>query len=267
MQDSHRAYRMPIKFTSVILSLNEAPNLARVLEKLHFAEEIVVLDSGSTDATVDIAQQYPRVRLATRSFESHATQWNYAIHQMQINTPWVLALDADYVLEDALIEEIKQLEPAGDVNGFLIRCKYAIGGKILRTSLYPPQLCLYRVNHAHYLQEGHTQRIRVEGKHAQLNGYIVHDDRKPFARWLQSQQRYAKLEAERLHTDGFNSLRWQDKLRKCLVITPVLVPIYLLFVRGLILDGLAGLRYACERGIAESFIATALFGRYLRIFI
>ena len=92
--------------TPVILTFNEAPNIARTLGKLGWARDIVVVDSGSTDATLGIAGQFANVRVFHRDFESHAAQWTYALTRTGIATDWVLALDADYVLSDALVEEL-----------------------------------------------------------------------------------------------------------------------------------------------------------------
>src|SRR5438876_66689 len=95
--------------TPLILTYNEAPNLRRTLEKLRWAPEILVVDSFSTDETVKIAKSFPQVRVIERQFDSHMNQWNYGLEQC--NTPWVLALDADYVLDDQLVQELQRFSP------------------------------------------------------------------------------------------------------------------------------------------------------------
>src|SRR5258706_12991553 len=99
------------QITPVILTWNEAPNIGRNLDRLGWAREIVVLDSGSDDDTQAIAQRYPNVRWLTRMFDSHERQWTYAVQETGIATPWVLRLDADYIVPQATIDEIAALTP------------------------------------------------------------------------------------------------------------------------------------------------------------
>ena len=99
---------MPMGITAMILTFNEAPNIQRTLEKLAWAADIVVVDSGSTDGTLEILKSFPRVRVFTRRFDSFAAQCNYGLQQ--VRTDWVLSLDADYVLTDELVTELGTLD-------------------------------------------------------------------------------------------------------------------------------------------------------------
>ena len=92
------------RITPLILTANEEPNLARVLAKLDWAKQIVVVDSLSTDATPALAQANPRVKFLPRPFDNHQDQWNYGVDACA--TDWVLTLDADYVLSDELVREL-----------------------------------------------------------------------------------------------------------------------------------------------------------------
>ena len=91
--------------TGLILTANEAPNIARTLGPLSWLRDIVIVDSMSTDGTAEIAAGFPNVRVFTRAFTTHAEQWNFGLEQTGIATEWVLALDADYVLSDDLSRE------------------------------------------------------------------------------------------------------------------------------------------------------------------
>ncbi|HEU5130546.1 MAG TPA: glycosyltransferase, partial [Pyrinomonadaceae bacterium] len=88
--------------TPLILTYNEAPNIARSLSALTWANDIVVVDSFSDDDTVAIARSDSRVRVFQRAFDTHRNQWEFGLKETGISTPWVLALDADYVLSDEL---------------------------------------------------------------------------------------------------------------------------------------------------------------------
>src|ERR1044072_1900909 len=97
--------------TPLILTYNEAPNIARVLQGLSWAKEIVVVDSFSDDETVKIATSFPNVRVVQRAFDNHRNQWEFGLKETGISTPWVLALDADYVVSEELVAELDQLQP------------------------------------------------------------------------------------------------------------------------------------------------------------
>ena len=83
------------EITPLILTWNEEANIGRTLEGLTWAARIVVVDSGSTDGTAALVARHPNAELVYREFDNHAAQWNFGLDQ--VDTPWVLALDADYV--------------------------------------------------------------------------------------------------------------------------------------------------------------------------
>ena len=168
----------------LILTYNEAPNIGRTLAALRSFPEVVVLDSGSSDETLAIAASYPNVRVVYRKFDCHGAQWNYGLVDCGLRGEWVLALDADYVLPQSLVNEIAELTPLDIQSGYRAAFRYCVFGKALSATLYPPVVALYRRHAAHYIQEGHTQRVVVEGEVLQLIHRIDHDDRKSLARWL-----------------------------------------------------------------------------------
>ena len=247
--------------TPVILTFNEAPNIGRVLDRLTTFGEVLVVDSGSSDGTLEIVAQYPNARVVSRPFDTFSGQWNFAIRKCGIGTEWALSLDADYVLPDDFLEELSCLSPTKDVGGYQVSFTYCVFGKALSATLYPPVLALLRHRGAHYVQDGHCMRAQVEGSVGALRSRVHHDDRKPLARWLSSQARYANEEAELLLGRSARSLRAQDRIRRMIVVAPWLVPMHFLFVRGGIRDGWRGIYYAMQRGVAESVLALQLLER------
>jgi glycosyltransferase involved in cell wall biosynthesis len=248
----------------VVLTYNEAPNIGRTLEALSRFPEVVVLDSGSTDDTIDIVNRYPNARSVSRPFDTHAVQWNHGLTSCGIERPWVLALDADYRLPAALVEEISLLQPVEAVSGYLFSFSYCIFGMPLSATLYPPVVALYLRERARYVQEGHTQRLIVSGAIERVSGRIEHDDRKPLDRWIASQQKYAKLEVDHLMTASRASLRGVDRIRLLAWPAPIFVLIYTLFMKRCILDGLPGWLYALQRTLAELMIAMEIVDRSVR---
>ena len=248
----------------LILTWNEAANIGRSVSALGQFSEVLVLDGNSTDETVSLADAFPNVRLAFRAFDNHANQWNYGLSQCGIASEWVLALDADYVVSPLLIKELESLQPEDNVAGYWISFNYCVEGKPLTGSLYPPVAALFRRSKSHYVQDGHTQRVELDGAVKVLKAKIDHDDRKPLSRWLASQDRYADLECSMLCSREWSELRWRDRLRKLAVVTPWLVPLYVLLVQRCLLDGRAGLYYAFQRSIAEAILSLKLLEVYMR---
>ena len=248
----------------LILTYNEESNIGRTLEALRNFSEVVILDSGSTDGTVEIASSYSNVRISKRIFDSHSAQWQHGLTSCGITKNWILALDADYHLTPQLIDEIAGLSPHNELAGYQISFRYCVFGKPLTATLYPPIVALYKKNNVHYIQEGHTQRVVVSGVVKRLVNQIFHDDRKPLSRWLSSQTAYALLESKMLRSHKWSKLKVQDKIRKMIFIAPWLVPLYCLTIGRGFLDGRAGLFYAMQRAVAESILAIQLLESELR---
>ncbi len=252
------------QITPLILTYNEAPNIARSLGGLQWANNIVVVDSFSDDGTVEIAKSTPRVRVVQRAFDCHRSQWEFGLKETGISTPWVLALDADYVMSEGLIAELENLQPDEATMGYRANFTYCINGKKLRSGIYPPVTILYRREAASYVQDGHTQRIAVPGVIKDLLAPIFHDDRKSLRRWFNSQAKYTELEAQKLLATDAAELRLPDRLRRWCVIMPPATAVYCLIVRGGILDGWAGFYYAFQRVAAELMLAKRLTRRFFQ---
>jgi glycosyltransferase involved in cell wall biosynthesis len=248
--------------TPLILTYNEAPNIDRTLQHLTWAKEIIVVDSFSSDETLEILAAYPQIRLFQRKFDTHTNQWNYGLEQ--VKSIWILSLDADYVLPDRTIETLRSLTDT-DLNGYFIPFKYCVFGKPLGGTILPPRLALFRKDSATYIDDGHTQLLKLNGTSSVLNAYIHHDDRKPLGRWLWAQDRYMIIEAKKLLETPDRELSWGDRLRKRKVLAPFIIFIYCLIFKGGILDGWHGWYYAFQRTLAELLLSIHIIEvEYLR---
>jgi glycosyltransferase involved in cell wall biosynthesis len=238
--------------TPVILTLNEEPNLRRTLSALDWAQRIIVVDSGSTDSTLALLAADSRIIVFSRKFDTHGAQWKFAISQTNISTDWVLRLDADYIVTPELRDELATLDSNAPVSAYRVAFDYAIYGRRLRGTLYPPNTVLFRRGCAAPFDQGHTEAWAVEGAVADLRGRILHDDRKPMERWIPAQARYMARELPHMKRDrrGF---------KRALRTTPPLMPLlsffYCLFFKGLVLDGRPGLFYSLQRLLAETALA------------
>ncbi len=248
--------------TAMVITYNEEANIKRTLDRLTWAKSVLLIDSGSSDATLALAAQYPNVRVVTNPFVSFAQQCNFGLQQVQ--TEWVLSLDADYELSTDLVEEIAGLRSAQSPSGFKAAFTYCIHGHKLRSSLYPPRTVLYRREAARYEDEGHGHRVRIAGAVNDLKCRIHHDDRKSLSRWFASQIKYADLESKALLAAESGSLPMQDKIRRRGWLAPWLVFGLTYFGKGLFLNGWAGLHYSLQRLLAEIMLSICLIDLRLK---
>jgi glycosyltransferase involved in cell wall biosynthesis len=247
--------------TPVILTYNEEENITQTLSRLAWAKDIVVVDSDSTDGTLEALSKFGNVRVFKRRFDSHARQWRYATEETQIATDWILRLDADYQVSDALATELSQLDSDAPVSAYRVGFDYAVFSHKLLSSLYPPNTILLRKGRFSIRDKGHTEVWDVHGPIATLRSPIVHDDRKPIRQWLAGQARYMRLELETLPLYKAGLVRWL-RLRPPLM--PIAVFVYCLFGKGLILNGRAGVFYALQRTVAEAVLSLMVLEERLR---
>ncbi len=246
------------EITPLILTYNEDANIGRTLQRLTWARDIVVVDSFSDDETLEIVSGFPQVRVFQRKFDNHAGQSNFGLTNTGISTKWVLALDADFILTTEAINELRSLSPAAETNGYSGQLIYCVRGQPLRSSLLPRLVVLYRADRATYVQDGHAHRVRVDGRIDRLQSRILHDDRKTFDRWLESQKRYMALEAEKLSHRDAREINFADRVRRMRVVAPLAMLIYCLVIRGGVFDGRAGCYYAFQRTLAELLLSLYL---------
>lgn len=249
--------------SAIILTYNEEANIQRTLSSIQWISDILIIDSGSSDRTLGIVQQFDNTRIIYRKFDSFANQCNFGLKQL--SSEWVLSLDADYVLTSYLSQEIIDvLTGTHDLDSLIkaysIDFYYCINGKPIRSGLLPARTCLYKRDCAEYIDIGHGHKVIISGRTGRLHNRIYHDDRKTFGKWLESQQRYQKIEAEMLSSQHARDLPMQDYIRKHTFLAPFLAFFLCLVFKKGILDGKAGIIYAFQRLIAESLLYMYMHG-------
>lgn len=247
--------------TPLILTFNEASNILDTVSRLSWARQIVVVDSFSTDETIEILSQFPNVRVVQREFDQFADQCNFGLDS--IETEWVLSLDADYKCPTSLETELIEIDP-DKYTAYESKFAYCIFGKPLRATLYPPRKVLYRKSAANYSQDGHAHKVDITGKTGKLKTILLHDDWKPLRTWCAAQVNYANDEVKKLSRIPRSQLSWKDKIRRWYFVAPVLTLFYCLFVRLLILDGWQGIYYSLQRVFAELVLSLSLIDEKLR---
>jgi glycosyltransferase involved in cell wall biosynthesis len=186
----------------VVLTLNEEQNLADCLQSVKgWAGEIFIVDSGSTDGTIDIAEGCG-ARVVTHQFETHARQWKWALESLPVSSDWVLALDADQRVTPELRQEISELIEANDpaMNGAYLRRRQVFRGKWIKHGGYYPKylLKLFRTGAARVDETDLVDHhFRVDGRVIKLKHDIVEDNRneRNISVWIAKHNRYAVLQA------------------------------------------------------------------------
>lgn len=241
--------------TAVVLTWNEEQNIARTLSRLGWLETVVVVDSGSTDKTIALVQSFPNTQLYHRPFDTHAQQWNYGLSLCK--SEWVLSLDADYILTETFIAETQAHLQTPGTSAFLARFDFSVFGKPLTGNNTTPRPVLFRKDDCYYYDNGHTQRLGINGPTGTYHSKIVHDDRKPLSRWLLNQAAYTRKEADMLLQTG-TGLSMMSKVRKTRWLAPVFVFFYCLIIKGMLFNGWRGWHYTLQRTLVEILITLHL---------
>jgi glycosyltransferase involved in cell wall biosynthesis len=255
----------------LILTLNEQQDLPGCLDTVAWCDDIHVLDSGSTDRTVEIAGQRG-ASVRSRAFDSYAAQRNAAM-QLPFRHPWVLVLDADERLTPALSAEMQRAVAAAPaaVAAFRIRRRDFLWGTWLQhAQMSPFYVRLLRVGYVHYTREV-NEVAEIAGDTGQLTQPFDHlAFSKGIAHWVAKHNAYSTKEAELLASGdavrdaslhealfgpNFHARRIAQKaIFYELPARPLIKWVYLMFVRGAVLDGHAGVMYATLLSFYEYLI-------------
>ena len=219
----------------VVITRNEAANIRAALESVRWADELVVVDSGSTDDTVRIARELAD-RVAARGWEGYGAQKNHAAGLAAHD--WILSLDADERVSPALAREIRSLldsEPAA--RGY--RCPRVtryLGRWIRSTDWYPDlQLRLYDRRAARWSDRLVHESVVVDGAVGRLRGELEHHAYRDVSHHLQTIDRYTTLAARQMRRDGRRA-GWID-----LALRPPAAFVRNYVLRGGMRDGTRGL--------------------------
>lgn len=242
-------------FTPVILTYNEQNNIGPTVASLDWADRVVILDSGSTDATEEIARSYPNVAWFARAFDDHCSQWRYAIDGTSIDTKYVIALDADMRPGTGFLDELNHRFADGNLHGARVPFEFRMLSTVLFGSIYPAQIRVFRKDAVHVRQLGHTQVFEVSGPVCEFRSKLIHEDRKAVGRWMQNQIKYASLEAERIKSS--KPLTLKDRLRVA-GFSPIVWGAYAYIKAGGPWKSPASRAYAYERMMFEALLARLL---------
>jgi len=188
-----------MKIVAIILTLNEAQHLVRCLESLKgVVTNVIVADCYSTDATLAIAHAHG-ARVVQRQWINYATQFNWALTQLDVDTEWVLRIDADEVLTPQLVVEIQAALPtlAPEVDGVYWGRRMTFQGRLIRYGgVFPVRvLRLFRPGRGECENRWMDEHIKVGGPTVDLKGEMIDDNLNSLTWWTDKHNKYACREA------------------------------------------------------------------------
>ena len=187
--------------SAIVLTLNEERHLPDCLASLSWADEILVFDSGSTDATARIASA-AGARVVTRAFDHYAGQRDAALRS--VSSEWVLFVDADERIPEALRDEIRSVLARPEAGWWIPRHNYLFGRLTKHTGWYPDyQLRLLRREKARYDPTRPVHElVLLDGVAGHLTQPMVHLNYETVGEFVKKQTYYAAYDADRLALEG-----------------------------------------------------------------
>ena len=256
----------------LVFTLDEELNLPACLDSLAWSDDVIVVDSFSTDATATICRDRG-VRFVQHAFTGFGDQRNWALEQAGTRHEWVLILDADERVPAGLADELGEIAraaPAG-VAAFRVRRRFHLWGRWLRySSLYPTWVIrLVRRGRVRYVNRGHAETQVVDGDTGDLRHDLIDENRKGVEAWLERQVRYSAQDARFELEQERGGRAWQGlasgdpmarraALKRVAARLPARGVLYFLYAYVLrlgFLDGAAGFRFCRMRAGYQSQVA------------
>ena len=258
-------------FSILILTKNEQANLPACLESVVWCDDVVVLDSLSTDETCDIAAR-SGARVFRRPFDDFGSQRNFALDEIPFKHAWVFHLDADERFNEELRSECERMIALDEMSAYFVPNKIIFLGKwIKRCTQYPyPQVRLLKIGEVRFKKAGHGQR-EDEAKRGVGHIHIPYDHynfSKGIADWVEKHNRYSSGEAEELLATRSGPIDWSGlfsgesmRRKRSLKQIHARLPgrwlvkfLYLYFLRLGFLDGYPGFVYCVLQGFYDFLI-------------
>lgn len=256
----------------LIFTLNEESNLHHCLDSLDWCDDIVVVDSFSTDETIEICRRR-KIRLVQHAFAGFGSQRNWALHEIPLSHEWVLILDADERVPRDLAVELNRLaETSPDhIGAYRLKRRFFLWGRWLRySSLYPTWVVRFlRRSRVRYVNRGHSETQEVQGVIGEIKGYLIDENHKTLETWFERQSRYSQQEAKFEIDNEDAAVSWSelistDPLRRRVVFKQIagrlpfrgfLYFLYCYFIRLGFLDGKDGFMFCRMKAVYQSMIA------------
>ena len=239
--------RLPISV--VMLSLNESKNMNRVcLNLIDWADEIFLLDSYSSDNTIDIAMKYG-LKVFQREFDGFGNQWNFALNNLPIKNPWTMKIDPDEIISDELKKNIGNIIKQNECEGIEFYRRLWFIGKPINVKQKITRI--WKTGKCNFVGEKINEHPQVDGVIVKAKGYMEHFDSYSLHHWIDKQNNYSSLEAIDLYNnykkvaflDFFDNKKRKNFIKKYFFKIPFrysLLFFYNYFIKGACLSGTPG---------------------------
>lgn len=192
-----------VNLSVLIPTHNEEKNIKYALDTVKWADEVFIIDSFSTDRTLEIVKEYPNVKVFQHKFENYSAQKNWALDNLPWSNARLFILDADERITPELKEEILEIiaNPKTKENGFYVNRRVIFLGRWLRHCGWYPSwnLRLFRRGRARYEDRAVGEHMLVDGKTGYLKNDIIHENHKGLFDWIEKHNRYSSFEAKELY--------------------------------------------------------------------
>jgi len=246
----------------IILTYNEEIHIERLLKNItDWADEIFIVDSFSTDKTLEIAKKYG-CKIFQHKFENQAQQFNWSLDNIKIKNDWVLRLDADEYLTEELKKEIDEVLPRAQpsITGFYIKRKVYFMGRWIKHGAYYPIwfLRLFRKGKARSEQRAMDEHIvLLDGKAKKLKNDFIDNNKKDLEWWTAKHNNYSSRETADALAGDYGQAKKKFYYRLPLFCRAFLYFIYRYFFRLGFLDGKEGLIFHFLQGFWYRFLVDA----------
>lgn len=188
-----------MKPTIILLTYNSAASIGKTLSSIQgLSDDVLIVDSGSTDATVEIAQSFG-AQVHQHPFKSYGAQRNWAIDNLAVSHPWQLHLDADEAITPELRAEIVALPESPDQDGYFIARYLRFMNKVLRYNLAPTwHMRLFRTGFGRCEDREYDQHFLSTGRTGQLKAHMIDDIQMSLSEWTARHNRWADAEVREL---------------------------------------------------------------------
>jgi glycosyltransferase involved in cell wall biosynthesis len=260
-------------FSIYILTHNEEIDIADCIESALLSNDVILVDSLSSDRTIAIAERYPTVRIYQHKFESHGKQRAWMLEAIETKNDWVYILEADERMTEALFQECLEAIKQECYVGYYAAERVIFMGRWIRYSTQYPryQMRLFRKGEVTFTDYGHTEREVYKGETGFLREtYPHHTCSKGLSRWLDKHNRYSSDEAqETIRQLNEGKVNWVDlflgrseverrralkDLSLRLPFRPLIRWLYMYFILGGIRDGKAGFAWCTLQAFYEYLI-------------
>jgi len=269
LADSHASRPVPV--TVMIFTLNEEIHLPSCLDSLAWCEDVIIIDSFSTDRTAEISRAR-NARFFQHAFEGFGKQRNWALDNTAPKHEWILILDADERVTPQLREELRDMAATSpqSVGAYRIKRRFHMWGRWLKySSLYPTYVVrAIRRDRVRYINRGHAETQEVEGGVAELKHDLIDENLKGINEWFERQNRYSTSDAAYELESESKPLQWGNllaadplarraalkRLASILPGRPLLYFFYSYVVRRGFLDGKDGLMFCLMKATYQRMV-------------